>query len=55
MGVPCLFLELFEGTAFFLIIEIGLKVAHFVGDKAECVMEGEPFDICFVFVEVFSD
>jgi hypothetical protein len=54
--VDCgLVFELFESASLSLVVDVLLKVTHLVGNEAEDVMEGEPFDVGLVFVEVLAD
>ncbi len=54
--VDCgLVFELVERAAFGLVVDVLLEVTHLVGDEAEDMVEGDPLEIGFVFVEVFAD
>jgi len=48
-------LKLVECAALGLIVEIVLKITHFVRDKTERMVQGEPLDVGLVFFEVFAD
>lgn len=53
--VSGLVVEFVKRTAFGLVVDVLLEVAHLVGDEAEDMVKGDPFEVGLVFVEVFAD